>query len=578
MVGGPVFYLEMLLGGRRSRYHIFRYVYGGWLLLQFGVLYLVYLITANLDKDPYATADFAGNYVRLFLAQQFILLLLATPALAAGAVTDEKERGTLQYLFSAGLGSFEIVWAKLWARLFIVGQIFLAGLPLLCFMAVFGGLSGWLLLAVWVQTAVIGFAVAAASLLASVWARQTRDAVLGLYAVAGVLLAAAWGLDALGYVGAGNPVGAFLEVISPTYVFEAEVKVAGDLGRRLLLNVAWWVGIGLVCLGVSAARLRTAYLRQLEGAGKRKQALIWFARPPVGEEPLRWKERFVIGLAPLPWLRYVPRWLGLGFSLIASLLTVLWLTARAGDLKHLGNVLRGDFGELGTLLANLGPDQAADDMALVSGFVIFIASLLVGIRCSGAITGEREKGTWEALLLTPLETRQLVRAKLWGVVGATYPYLIVYAVPLLLFSLAAGVRATITFLVGAGVTWLAMFYVGSAGLWCSARAKGSWRSLLGLFGWAYVGGFLLYVTLSPLLFAIWFALSLAVMVVEMALTGRQPTGGPFVGYGVFFYATSILMAVCFLLGSWFFLREAEKRVADYERTRHWRKNPPFSWR
>ena len=31
---GPLFYHEMLLGSRRSRDHIFRWVYGGWLILQ----------------------------------------------------------------------------------------------------------------------------------------------------------------------------------------------------------------------------------------------------------------------------------------------------------------------------------------------------------------------------------------------------------------------------------------------------------------------------------------------------------------------------------------------------------------
>ena len=41
--------------------------------------------------------------------------------------------------------------------------------------------------------------------------------------------------------------------------------------------------------------------------------------------------------------------------------------------------------------------------------------MVVGIRCSGAISGERERLTWEALLLTPLETRYLVRGKLRGI-------------------------------------------------------------------------------------------------------------------------------------------------------------------
>src|SRR5262245_66316966 len=67
---------------------------------------------------------------------------------------------------------------------------------------------------------------------------------------------------------------------------------------------------------------------------------------------------------------------------------------------------------------------------------MLLASLLVGIRCSGAVSGEREKQTWEALLLTPLTSRQLIRGKLWGIMGASLIYVLAYAVPALLLSLA----------------------------------------------------------------------------------------------------------------------------------------------
>ena len=35
----------------------------------------------------------------------------------------------------------------------------------------------------------------------------------------------------------------------------------------------------------------------------------------------------------------------------------------------------------------------------------------------------------------------------------------------------------------------------------------------------------------------------------------------------------VTAAASFLIGSWFFLKEAEKRVADYDRTRHWQNEP-----
>src|SRR4051812_44370353 len=60
---------------------------------------------------------------------------------------------------------------------------------------------------------------------------------------------------------------------------------------------------------------------------------------------------------------------------------------------------------------------------------LLLATLVVGVRCSGSITGEREKQTWEALLLTPVPAPQIVRSKLWGVIGASYWYLLAYAAP-----------------------------------------------------------------------------------------------------------------------------------------------------
>src|SRR5690242_1266486 len=179
---GPVFSLELLLGSRRGRQYVFRWIYGGWLVLQLSFLYFLYLN----DQDRLATARFAGSYVETFVVQQFILLLLAAPAFTAGAVTDEKSTGTLQYLLTADLTSAEVVVGKLLGRMAQVGLLFLSGLPVLCFIGVFGGLDLVGLLGVAATTALILFGLGAASLLASVWCTQTRDAVLGLYAVGGI--------------------------------------------------------------------------------------------------------------------------------------------------------------------------------------------------------------------------------------------------------------------------------------------------------------------------------------------------------------------------------------------------------
>src|SRR5262249_37452172 len=176
--------------------------------------------------------------------------------------------------------------------------------------------------------------------------------------------------------------------------------------------------------------------------------------------------------------------------------------------------------------------------------VMLLASFVIGIRCSGAVCGERERQTWEALLLTPLETRQLIRAKLWGIIGASYPYLLAYAVPALLLSLLGGPKAVFWTGIWLAVTWLAMFFVGAAGLWCSVRSKSSWRSLLGTLGFSYLGGFLLWLVTSPATFILALIIVLILMLVDKLLK-TNITGG--LGACGTVYLEAVYVASCLVL-------------------------------
>jgi len=187
---GPVFYQEMLLGGRRNQLHVFRWIYAGWLVFQIGGLYFIYLMyeTAHqFDPTGYTASsapEIVGSwFTRLFLIQQMILLLLATPALVAGAVADEKRRGTLQYLLLASLDTRHILLGKLFGRSAQVALLMIAGLPLYALFAGFSGINPLTMLLTGVALLMPIFALSAGTLLASVFCRQTRDAVLALYCV-----------------------------------------------------------------------------------------------------------------------------------------------------------------------------------------------------------------------------------------------------------------------------------------------------------------------------------------------------------------------------------------------------------
>ena len=262
---GPVFYQEMLLGGRRNQLHVFRWIYAGWLVFQIGVLFFLYTIeeayrysNAGVSFTPSSAPEVVGSrFTTLFLYQQMILLLLATPALVAGAVADEKRRGTLQYLLLAGLDTRHILLGKLFGRVAQVGLLMLTGLPLFGLLAGFAGVEPHAMLVAALALLPPVFALAAATLLASVFCRQTRDAVVALY-ILGLL---AWLFVWL----IGGPLDYFnpVFVLQPAWVPLRNVDFA-LLAQRLIGSFVAWGTLGTACLVVAVWQLRPVYIRELE--------------------------------------------------------------------------------------------------------------------------------------------------------------------------------------------------------------------------------------------------------------------------------------------------------------------------
>lgn len=521
-----ILHLELLLGSRRGRLTAFRRLYAGWLIVQFFFLYLAYLSQAR-QTGP---SLFAGECIQQLIWQQLILVCLVTPAFVAGAITDEKSRGTLEFLLTADLTATDIVVGKLLGRMLQVLALTLVGLPLLAFVGPFADLDLGMVLALLGLTVGPAFALSAASLLASVWCRHTRDAVLSVYtlAIAGFVVV--------------NAVGGVLDDLNPLHVLEPawdrfdQPRDAGEVGRRLLLASLAWGTIGAICLVLAVLRLRAACVRQLEADGSKKTRFWWARLDAVWDNPLLWKERHVHGLAPLPWLRQLPTWLGIVVVFTATALHSQTLTG-------------------------------AEDFAMQALVVLLVASVLVGIRCSGAVTGERERQTWEALLLTPLLIRQLIDDKLRGIVGASYPYLAAYVVPAIVAAGRESLAALGWTLLGLPATLLAMHFVGAAGIWCSVRCKSSWRSLLGTLGIGYGIGSLLFVFAAPVITIAAFFLAELLDYLSFG-TYRGPR----------FQNMDVLVYVLFALGQGFlfwklsriFIRKAQQTVAARERTPYWK--------
>jgi ABC-type transport system involved in multi-copper enzyme maturation permease subunit len=576
---GPVFYQEMLFGSRRNKLHVFRWIYAGWLVLQvfwFWIEYLDYERERGVKDFSYvegsAPVIMGGWFTETFVLQQMLFVVLAIPAFVAGAVTDEKRRGTLQYLLCTDLDARHIILGKLFGRIAQVVMVALAGFPLY---ALFAGFGGTPVLTVFVAAIVLivpSFAIACATMLASVLCKQTRDAVLALYLILIVCAFAVW------------LVGGILDYFNPIFVLEPIWSSTGSeetniMFGRLIGSMVAWGAVGLTCLGLAMWRMRPVYIKELESPPPKQRVWLGVERAPIDEDPVRWRERNVEGLAPTPQLRQVPPWLTIILIiLVTALSSSLILVFSMPSGKGLGDVVSAIAHLDVVKLTNLWPD-AGMGFLVQSLVVMLVASLVVGVRCSGAITGERERMTWEALLLTPMSAKSMIHGKLWGIMAASYWYLLAYGATAVVFSVLGGAIALFWTVIWLGATVLAMYFIGAAGLFCSARSKNSWRSLLGTIAYGYLGGLFMFLVTSPVPAILALILILLLRIMDIFLNTGISTWG-FASFGnfmIFFLVVTplTLAVICWAASRWWFLPGAQRWVADRERTRHWYDEPIY---
>ena len=206
-------------------------------------------------------------------------MVLLTPAYTAGAIADEKQKKTIQFLLVTDLRNHEIVLGKLGSRMAHLGLLLLAGLPVLGVMQFLGGVDPHLVLAGFAGTAVTLASAAGVSLLASVIARPPRSALLLAYvfiiSVRRAVRARLRGLvlfslaflfspadvssaleSLVGVVETGNPIEAARRVFASSDPIE--VSLPRSLGAYCLFHGA----VALASILTASVLLRRASLRE----------------------------------------------------------------------------------------------------------------------------------------------------------------------------------------------------------------------------------------------------------------------------------------------------------------------------
>ncbi|HEY1064865.1 MAG TPA: hypothetical protein VGE52_02090, partial [Pirellulales bacterium] len=128
----PTFWLEAMTAARRGRLYWIRFLYGSLLFI---VLVTCLPRAGGLDTDLTVQRDhgarFGSTFFNAFAWVQTAGVLLICPAIFAGAVAGNRERGVLDHTLVTDLSSREIVFGKLAARLLEVFNFLLVAVPIL---------------------------------------------------------------------------------------------------------------------------------------------------------------------------------------------------------------------------------------------------------------------------------------------------------------------------------------------------------------------------------------------------------------------------------------------------------------
>jgi ABC-type transport system involved in multi-copper enzyme maturation permease subunit len=257
-------------------------------------------------------------------------------------------------------------------------------------------------------------------MLVSVFAERVWDAVLGTYGLAAVVFFVLPGICSL--VRTSFPAAAaFIGWIEPVLAANNPLRVlSGDLDRslgtepivlvwRLARNMAIW---GFVAVAIAIWQLRPAYFRQAAARERLGQRFLKAKpRPPVGDYPVLWREQFSVEAGTRGLIARCLMILAVGVLTVVVALT-LWLALRTWILPNVQAATR----TRQLLHASLSG---------LSSAMAVILLLSVSVRASISVAIERESGTLEQLLISPLTGGEIAVGKLfaafWGVRWAMVP-------------------------------------------------------------------------------------------------------------------------------------------------------------
>ncbi|MEM7229707.1 MAG: hypothetical protein AAF432_12920 [Planctomycetota bacterium] len=417
--------MRIVQGGSRRARHL--YIRAGYLALMIVVLLFVLLnATSGGELSMRELAASGATMFRDVSYLQVILIILLTPVFMAGAIAQEANPRTWDIMLTTPLSALQIVLGNLFGRLFFILALLFSSLPLFTVTQYFGGVPGETVFASYAIAACSSLIVAAIAVTLSVTRTAGRRAVVIFFISVVMYVAVTYFFDLQfrTQVAAGssanwttvmtpvNPLLA-LEVLMRSNVYVPNEFVGQDVSwlRRLWFGrpiaVFCW-GCMLISIGLmmfSTLRLRVIgaktgsipWYRKLAGLGAKGAT----ERTPrkVGANPIVWREAHSRGKTVAA---IFGRW---SFFAGGVILAIVLLA-----LYHTGTMGFQTFREaLATVLA---------------AEVVIIALVALNLSAT-AVSREREDGSLDIILTTPIQPGPYLWGKLRGLVQFLLPMLLV---------------------------------------------------------------------------------------------------------------------------------------------------------
>lgn len=475
---GPLFFYELVRLARRGRGTVLRVLYLAVLLAVLWRVHQSWQSQWSIARDAGAVhpavtlnqaAGFAERFIYNLLIVQNLAVFLLTPIYVASALTEERERRTLDLLFTTHLSDWEIVLGKLFARLGFLGAVLLAGFPVLALLQLWGGIDMAVLAANFTLTAVNMLAVGGLCIWISATTPTMTQSILCSYAVM---------IPGMFCLSCGSWAGISPFLIRPDMLANSSGAVTvyeamfASVARMGLIGV----GLGTICtfLGVFS-------LRDMEGQkfaprptkpppvpapGSVKLPEMEPARPPlppVTDQPLLWKELHAGGEV---WTRS-PMVLGPSFLLFLPYVVVLVVWYGINWFFAIEPKAREDLIQVWLNITRL--------------MVIMVSALgcvAAGFFAAGSVAREREQRTLDSLLTLPVSRRDILNAKWIAAIVRGHGWL--YLVAVFCFAEVLMTGSLARQVLRLSVPFLHLLFVVSLGIFLSVFSRTMQRAYIAM--------------------------------------------------------------------------------------------------